>query len=70
MYNYILAYWQAANITQLIFVGKNAVNKHLPQGEGCPANKGNFKIWQSPTIFASSFTIFSAKKTIVIHSCE
>ncbi len=57
---------------QLIFVGKNAVNKHLPQGEGRPANKGNFKIWhwQSPTIFASSFTIFSAKKTIVIHSCE
>jgi hypothetical protein len=25
------AYWQAANITQLIFVRKNAVNKHLPQ---------------------------------------
>jgi len=25
---------------------------------------GNFKIWGRPTIFANSFTIFSAKKTI------
>jgi hypothetical protein len=26
-------YWQAASITQPIFVGKNAVNKHLFQSE-------------------------------------
>ncbi len=30
--------WQAANIMQLIFVGKNAVNKHLPRG-GVPCKQ-------------------------------
>jgi hypothetical protein len=30
---YSFLYWQAASITQAIFVGKNAVNKHFLQSE-------------------------------------